>query len=222
MFITKSALPLCAAILSFATPVIAENTAVVGLFKKAGTLNINAVKKLGCVVFRAGKIVAQQGNSKVKQPDQFIIMSCEQPLLHAAKYRQELNDLYAGAQMIAVLEGPLTKFDNANSQSQPAERQYILKLGYYNNIDVARRADDLLALNKKVVSLEGHWTTEGFVGVNHAMGIPTPDELVIIYYDTAEIGEQFRDNNKDILGDVGAFNDAHLTKYSYLVGMDVN
>jgi hypothetical protein len=222
MFMIKPALPVCAAILSFAAPASAESTTVVGLFENVGTLNVAAVENLGCTVFHAGKIVAQQASFKMKQPDQFIIMSCEQPLLHDAQNRQALGALYAGGHMIAALEGPLTRFDIVSDRTRPAERQYILKLGYYNNSDIDRREDDLQALNQKVTPLEDHWTTEGFVGVNHAMGIPTPDELVIIYYDTPESGERFRDNNKDILGEVRAFNDAHLTKFSYLVGMEVN
>ena len=222
MFLNKSVLPIYAAILSFATVASAENTAVAGLFEKAGALNIAAVKNLGCTIFHAGKIVAQQASFKMKQPDQFIIMTCEQSLLHSAQNRQALSNLYAGGHMIAALEGPLATFEVVNNHSLSTARQYILKLGYYNNNDIDRREDDLLALNQKVAPLEGRWTTEGFVGINHAMGISTPDELVIIYYDTPEIGEQFRDNNKDILNDVGAFNDAHLTNYSYLVGIDVN
>lgn len=222
MFLTKSALPICAAILSFAAPASAESTAIVGLFANVGALNVTAVENLGCTVFHAGKIVAQQANFKMQQPDQFIIMACEHPVLHGAQNRQALGALYAGGDMIAALEGPLTRFDIVNDRTQPTDRQYILKLSYYNNSDIDRREDDLQALDEEVAPLEDRWTTEGFVGVNHAMGIPTPDELVIIYYDTAESGERFRDDNKSILGKVGAFNDAHLTKFSYLVGMNVN
>lgn len=222
MFIKKIKLSLCVGMLSFTTPANAENSVVVGLFEKLGTLNTDIVKNLGCTIFHSGNIVAQQGNSRMKQPDQFIIMTCEGPLLHIAQNRQALSNLYTQGRVIAVLEGHLTTFDTAKNQPALSKRQYILKLGYYNNTDVDLRENDLLALNRKVAPLEGHWTTEGFIDVNHAMGIPTPDEMVIIYYDTAKIGKQFRDQNKDILNDVGAFNDKHLTEYSYLIGANVN
>ena len=36
------------------------------------------------------------------------------------------------------------------------------------------------------------YVTGSFIGVNHAFGLPTPDEFVVLFYDDVQTGERFR------------------------------
>ena len=47
------------------------------------------------------------------------------------------------------------------------------------------------------------------------MGMTTPDEVVVLYYDDSKSGDRFRKNNGDILEKIGAFNKSHLVEFAY-------
>lgn len=202
------------------TAAIAGQVGVVGLYENGTTINETAITALGCSVKREGIIVAAQGklSPRLPQPNQFVVLDCDRPVLATANQRNSVSELFADGKMIAVFEGALTEFETADDAAGISQRQYILKLGYYNNVDSDGREADLAALDVKASKLEGHWTNESYLGVHSAIGIPTPDEVVVIHYENGEIAERFRDLNSDILQDVGAFNDAHLTSFTYLVG----
>ncbi|MBL4759184.1 MAG: hypothetical protein JKY32_16640 [Rhizobiales bacterium] len=198
----------------------AQQIGVVGLYQNGQSLNNTAISDLGCVVQRNGAIVAMQGmlSPSLTQPDQFIVLACEQSVLENSERRAVLAGLFAGGEPIALFEGALTDFEVPATTPDVAERQYILKLGYYNNIDIDARNAGLTALGAKASQREGHWGNESFLQVHRASGIATPDEVVILYYETAEIGDKFRDSNPDILEEVTAFNAAHLNGFVYLIG----
>ena len=59
------------------------------------------------------------------------------------------------------------------------------------------------------------WKTETFVGVNRALGMATPDEVVVLYYDSKKHAERFRKNSSDIIDLVNDFNDAHVEDFVY-------
>jgi hypothetical protein len=199
---------------------MAGQVGVVGLYENGTTINEPAVAALGCSVKREGFIVAAQGDLSppMPQPDQFVVLDCDRPVLAAADQRSSMSTLFTDGEAIAVFEGALTEFQTADDTTDVSQRQYILKLGYYNNADTDGREADLTALDVKASSLDGHWTNEAYLDVHSAIGMPTPDEVVVIHYENAGIAEKFRDLNSDILQDVGTFNDAHLTSFTYLVG----
>jgi len=196
----------------------AAQTGVVGLYKNGVTLNEATVNAVGCSVRRQGIIMAQQGKTKLDQPDQFVVLACDQPVLEQSERRSTIEGLFDGGTIIALFEGALAEFETPDDRSAVPERQYVLKLGYYNNLDVSGREADLQALDRKVVDRDGRWTTEAVLNVHNALGVSTPDEVVVLYYNSSDIADRFRDENQDILVDVGTFNAAHLTGFTYLVG----
>jgi hypothetical protein len=218
MFILKTMLISTVIVLS-ANAAMAAQTGVVGLYKNGAGLDEAAANALGCSVQGQGAIFAQQGKTKIDQPDQFVVLACDQPVLGQRDSRSALADLFDGGANVALFEGALAEFDVPDDQPAISERQYVLKLGYYNNLDLTGRASDLQALDRKVSDRDGRWATEAFLNVYNAMGVATPDEVVILYYDSAEIADRFREENQDILVDVGTFNAAHLTGFAYLVGL---
>ena len=198
----------------------AQQIGVVGLYQNGASLNEAAATNLGCAVQRSGAIVAMQGklSSPLTQPDQFIVLACDQSVMANPERRAAIAAISDGGEPIALFEGALTDFEVLASAQDASERQYILKLGYYNNANIDARNAGLLALDTKAAQRAGVWATESFLQVHSAAGIATPDEVVILYYDTAEIAGNFRDANADILEDISAFNDAHLTGFAYLIG----
>lgn len=202
------------------TATLAGQVGVVGLYENGTAINESAVAALGCSVKREGIIAAAQGklSPPMPQPDQFVVLDCDQSVLATADRRNSVSTLFPDGEAIAVFEGALTEFQTADDTTDVSQRQYILKLGYYNNADTDGREADLSALDVKASSLDGHWTNEAYLDVYSTIGMPTPDEVVVIHYENAEIAEKFRDLNSDILQDVGTFNDAHLTSFTYLVG----
>ncbi|MBS9716476.1 hypothetical protein ACFFUT_15755 [Pseudohalocynthiibacter aestuariivivens] len=205
-------------ILLSASTVEAAPIGVVSLLKDGDTLEMSAIENLKCSLEREGNIMMQQGNLDLELPNRFAILSCEQPILQISGSRAQLADLYPGAQEIAVFEGRLVWNPEDDASSSVADRQYILKLSHYNNTDPDQRYGDQVALSAAGSTREDHWATEGFLSVHSARGIPTPDEIVVIHYDSPEAGDRFRDTNQDILEQVGAFNRAHLTEFTYLIG----
>jgi hypothetical protein len=206
-----------------ATVAAAGQVGVVGLYEDGTALNDAAVAELGCDVQREGLIFAAQGelSPRLRQPGQFVVLDCDQSVLTLAERRNAVSALFTDGEAIAVFEGDLTDFQAPGDEDEVRERQYILKLGYYNNRDTDGREVALSTLDEKASQLDGHWTNEAYLNVQDAMGIPTPDEVVVIHYENAEVAESFRNSNSDILRDVGAFNDAHLTAFTYLVGTAV-
>lgn len=209
------------AVTLFAGAVSAQQVGVVGLYQNGSALNVAAISDLGCTIQRSGVIVAMQGklSTPMTQPDQFVVLSCEAPIMADSERRATIAPLSNGGGTIALFEGAMTDFEELANARDASGRQYILKLGYYNNADIDARNANLMALDAKASDREGVWTTESFLQVQSASGVATPDEVVILYYDSAEIAENFRDENQDILEDVTAFNSAHLNGFSYLIGM---
>jgi len=50
------------------------------------------------------------------------------------------------------------------------------------------------------------------------MGMPTPHEVIILFYASAKQAYRFRKDNPDILKKVGALNKAHPDNYIYCMG----
>ena len=120
----------------------------------------------------------QKGSLKVDGPTGFAILTCDQPILSDPEVRASLNNT------LAVFEGDLSLFRASSDENGLNERQYIVKLGYYKNDDIDVRLADLGALNVVAKDREGHCMNEAFLNVDDAMGMVTPDEVVMIHYST--------------------------------------
>ncbi|MCZ6589394.1 MAG: hypothetical protein O7B24_15775 [Alphaproteobacteria bacterium] len=201
---------------------IAQQIGVVGLFKidpgAATNVDQQKISDLGCQTRRAGAIVGEQGDIDVKRPNHFIFLACEHSLLSAAAKREVLSGLIPEGEVLAFLEGALTDNPDNDSSSAATDREYILKISHYNNRDTDRREQDLERIMQAVEPDPDRFIDESFIAVNRSMGMPTPDEVVILFYESPERADRFRKNNRDILRDVGAFNKAHLNDFIYYSG----
>jgi hypothetical protein len=118
-----------------------------------------------------------------------------------------------------LLEGPVSQFGKFGLAIPGSNNSYIFKLGDYNNVATKQRNRDLMTLESLVKTRKDRYKTEAFIRVEDARGMKRPDEVVVIFYDSTESGNRFRDNdnNNDIMTLIGQFNKDHLTQASYLV-----
>lgn len=195
---------------------------IVGLYKvdnpQAANIDNKKVDELGCEIRRIGIIAAAQGKIDLAQPNQFVFLACDAALLNSPENRNALSLIIQGGKRLAILEGNLTDLPDAKRSSAISGRQYILKISNYNNKDANKRDSDLNELSQEAAQLPDTYVTESFIGVNEALGLPTPDEVVILFYDNPEAGDRFRKNNGDLLQKIGRFNQAHLVDAVYYVG----
>lgn len=173
---------------------------------------------LDCTLQRAGIIGAAQGDIGLDQPNQFVLLSCQRSLLATPMTRQKLTAINTSGAPLATLEGDMVNFPDAKRNSAITARQYILKISHYNNADVDARDAELASLTQEAETMADTYVTEAFVGVTHAIGLPTPDEVVVLFYDDPDTGDRFRKSNSGFLGKVGVFNETHLIDTIYYVG----
>lgn len=203
-----------------------NQTGILGLFKadepKSAILNTDEINKLGCEVHKQGIIGAGVGDINIDDPNKFVLLACTSSLLVNKAARSAIKHLIADGSVLAILEGELTNMPVVSQTGKPSARQYILKISHYNNENVDGREEDLKLLTEEASSRPDAYVTESFISVNHAIGMSTPDEVVVLYYNNPKQGEQFRDDNSDILENIGKFNDTHLNDFIYYVGQVTN
>ncbi len=176
------------------------------------------VASLGCELRREGMIAGAQGGIGIDQPNRFVLLTCDSSILSDTGRRAKFNTLAENTIADVVLEGPIADMPGASGGGEITDRQYILKISYYNNRDIDGRARALADIDVFTSALPDRYIVESFIGVNHASGMATPDEIVVIYYDSPEQGERFRQNNDEVLDMVGEFNGDHLDEFVYFVG----
>lgn len=172
----------------------------------------------GCQVRRAGIIETQLGDIGLDQPSQFVFLACRDGLLSTPDRKKVLTGLQGSPRMLAILEGSLQDLDALANEPGLSTRQYILKISHYNNLDIEARDRDLREIGRLTTKRDDQYTNESYVGVTHAMGMPTPDEVVVISYQSPDHGARFRKNNPDIMALIGTFNKRHLGETIYYSG----
>lgn len=171
----------------------------------------------GCEVWRQGQVAGAQGNLDIGAQERFVLMSCRSAVLASASGRTVLGDLQKADDNLRAVEGPLLfRVEDEAGNADLTNRDYVLKISHYNNRNPAVREDDLERINALAGGRKDAWTNEAMIAGLRAVGMPTPDEVVVIRYDNAQQGARFRDNNGDVLKEIGAFNEKHLTEYSYI------
>lgn len=174
-----------------------------------------ALTSKGCGVARVGEVVGVQADIGLGDVNRLIHVTCAATILDKASGRDLLDSLSAAGSPVALLEGRYLEgpLDNGT----PDGRAYLLKLSRYSNSDPNARDADLAALDEQVEGLADVYRNEVYLEVHRAVGVPTPDEAVLLYYPSPEAGERFRANNRPLLEQIGRFNRAHLTEFAYYV-----
>lgn len=199
----------------------AETTVVFGLYDTDGAsaprVDPAAASVLGCTVTRSGRIVAQDGDIGLPRPNAFVLFTCSGPVLAASG--ETADRLVGGARRLALFEGRLTGGGRNGGDAALRNRQYIVKVSYFNNTDPAARQRDLAEIEGLVARRPDQYAPEAAIDVTRALGAPRPDDITVLYYDSADAGERFRSGNPDVMQMIGTFNSRHVTGFTYYVGI---
>ncbi len=172
-------------------------------------------KILGCALRREGNILGRQGDYELKDVNAFFLLECENMLL---KNHSEaiINQLKKTTKNLMLVEGPMSQFGEFGLSKPGINKSYIIKLSDYNNEKPLQREQDLGLLSSIAKTRKNHYNNEAFVRINNAYGMARPDEAVVIFYNTPQDGPLFRSNNQDLMAKIGAFNQHHLSRFSYI------
>lgn len=205
-----------------ATPARAGEVGVFGFYqvKDAGRYS-EVLKALegslggrGCAVRREGEIATTDGSLNVDKPNRFLLVECTGPLLAARATRALFGPLEAVTSHLVLAEGKLQRF--ADGFSAPGVgRAYLIKVSHYNDRNPKQRDRELAAIQQRVETRSDRYQNEAIITPSRALGMTTPDEVVVLSYDDSKAAERFRKANGDILEAIGAFNEAHLVTFAY-------
>lgn len=147
----------------------------------------------------------------------FGLMACKSSVfsnLVAGGHYKTLSNVVDNLRMVG---GMLNIMPGEKSNLSPTS-EYIIKVSYYNNLDVEARNADLMAIGQKGAQISNTWTNDAILTPTASMGLIRPDELTFIYYAETGQGEEFRKNNSNMMKVIGAFNRDHTVIFSYLAG----
>ena len=205
---------------------MAASHGILGLFDIEGDDFGRAVTEFShadgnCRIQRAGIIVGQQGDIDLDQPNHFILLACGDTDIEGPQAQEILSPFSGHADETVILSGPASHFPEDDSPSAIGQRSYIVKVSHFGNADPASRMRDLAALRQATLDMADRYRRETFLKVTDAVGMETPDEVALIFYEDAGQGARFRDNNPDFLEKIGAFNKAHLNDHIYYFGQAI-
>jgi len=207
-----------------ATATAAQQTGLLALYSASDEAQAtiaaglqSALRALGCRISLMGPVGDANGPLDIDDPDHFALIACNGPVLGNADKRDDLNTLLRDAKNLRLLEGNAL-YTEHNNQSTPGKRAYVIKISHYNNDDPSKRDADLAAIDERVLQSSGRYQNELFIDVARAQGMERPDEVVVLFYDTPQAGDAFRDSNGAILKMIGGFNQAHITRFTYVSG----
>lgn len=207
----------------------ASKLGVVGLFqvenqekysKSIKTLETQ-LSQHDCRMSRHGIIADEAGDIDIEQPNRFLILACKESVVGKGNWGTIFEPISSASNSSVILEGLLTIFPEDNSPSDITDRAYILKVSHYNNESPVGRERDLKTLRNETLKVADRYRRDIFIDIDRAIGMETPDEVALIYYENPEQGDKFRENNPDILEKVGAFNKTHLNDHVYYFGMAI-
>ena len=197
----------------------ARSSGLFGMYLAAS--NDNSVVKIlhnnsqGCVLRREGHTLGVQGDYKLPQTNRFFLLECEQPQLKQSSGQRLISELDKSSENLILVEGPMLQFSLA-LEHPGDQRSYLFKFSDYNNLSPEQRRTDVQKLSAQAEQRQYHYNSEAFIRINDAYGIARPDELVVIYYSSEAQAQKFRDQNLDLMQQIGKFNQQHLTRYSYI------
>lgn len=200
-----------------------KTTAIFGLYEADASVALRVdgsrAERLGCDVLRTGRIVGQDGDIGLSRPGAFVMLACSESVLGEGELIALLDELIDGARRIALFEGGLALAEPQAAGDQVTSRQYIVKVSVNNNTDPVARQRELTEIGALVAERDVRYSPEAAIDVSRAVGAQRPDEVALLYYDSAEAGDRFRSSNPDIMQAIGQFNSRHVDSFVYYVGV---
>ncbi|NOY84488.1 MAG: hypothetical protein GXO96_06660 [Nitrospirae bacterium] len=177
-------------------------------------------QKHQCKSFRVGKIAATQGPLQWSESDHFTLLTCASPVLSSLVAGGYYKMLSGVVDNLRMAEGMLNIMLNEKNTLSPTS-EYIIKVSYYNNLDVEGRNAELMEIGQQSTKISKSWTNDAVLTPTASMGFFRPDELTFLYYAESGQGKKFRENNPDMIKTIGAFNQNHTLDFAYLIGQSM-
>ncbi len=184
------------------------------LFRQTLAQLKNKISGHQCALVHTGEAGASNGNLLDASYTHYLLIQCTHPLLSNTRNLEVFRNLKTLSQSFALLEG---RSDNPfAAPGDGGERLYVLKIGRYNNSNPEQRQVDLAAANRLAAQRSPTFHNTAFYYVDTAVGMERPDEVTILYYNSAEAARTFRNKNRDVLSRIAQFNKDHLVSFSYV------
>ncbi len=226
----KTVLLLAGAVALASVPhaVLAEG--VTGLFISLKVNNVKAYKQWrdtsrstfqthSCVPFRSGKLVGGQGTLKWGASDHFSLMTCNSPVLADLVDKGFISKLSTITDDFNLTEGNL----NILSDKVPTEEsEYLIKVSYFNNLNPKARQNSLAKIGSSARKIKKAWIDDAILEPKASVGVIQPDNLTFLYYPEAGQGKSFRENNPELMNQIGSFNRIHVERVAYLAAQIKN
>lgn len=105
------------------------------------------------------------------------------------------------------------------SAAEAAGRGYVIKLSYANGkTPLAEREFHEDNIDDMALTRDTGWRREARIYVSAAAGIEEPDAVGVLYFPSPSARKEFREEETDVVEEIGQFNRRHLDSYVYLYG----
>lgn len=169
-----------------------------------------------CKVWRKGSMTAR-GSMDLGRVNRFILADCENSLLESEADRIDLQQSFRSGRNGIVLEGDFIRKEVPFADTETAKtRGYLVKISRFNN-EIPDRFSEEDKIDADGKLRDESWTGEARLRIKSAIGMPTPDEVGVIYYETKTSMQDFVGANPDIVDRITEFNQRHLIENSYLI-----
>ena len=226
----KNVLLLAGAVAIFSLPHAVFADGATGLFVSLKVNDAKAYKQWrdtsrstfqahGCVPFRSGKLVGGQGTLKWGDSDHFSLMTCKSPVLADLVDKGFISKLSTITDDLSLTEGNLTILSN---EMPSVNSEYLIKVSYFNNLNPKARQNSLAKIDSRARKTRDAWIDDATLEPRASVGVIQPDNLTFLYYPEAGQGELFRNNNPELMKEIGRFNRMHVERVTYLAAQIKN
>jgi len=172
-----------------------------------------------CEPFRSGKLLGGKGTFKWGNSNQFALIKCQSPALEDLVSKGLISDLSAITDELSLTEGDL----NILSNKAPSEQsEYLIKVSYFNNLNPKARLKSLAEINARAKKIKNGWVDDAILQPTASVGVIQSDNLAFLYYPKASQGNSFRENNLELMTEIGSFNKIHVERVTYLAAQVKN
>ena len=172
-----------------------------------------------CVPYRSGKLIGGNGTLEWGDSDRFSLMTCKSPVLADLVARGFINTLSTLTNDLSMTEGSLKLLSN----KMPSKNsEYLIKVSHFNNLNVSNRQSNLAKIDSRARKTRNAWIDDAILEPKASVGIIRPDNLTFLYYPEVGQGKSFRENNPELMNEIGRFNQIHVERVTYLAAQIKN
>ena len=166
-----------------------------------------------CVSFRSGTLAGGEGALKWGDSDHFSLIKCQSPVLADLIEKGFIGELSSITDNLNLIEGNL----NILSDKMPSEKsEYLIKVSYFNNLNTKARQKSLAKIGLHARKAERAWIDDAILQPRASVGVIQPDDMTFLYYPESGQGKSFRENNPELMNEIGRFNRIHVERVTYL------